>query len=139
VLGIGNPLGGDDAAGVLLSRLLLEQGPSRETLLVLEGGLAPENKTGAIRAFRPHIVLLVDAALLDQPPGTLDWVDVADIDGLGASSHSLPLSLLVHYLVSDINCEVHIIGIQPAHNDFAAPPSQPVRHAVGCLAGWLAA
>lgn len=139
VLGVGNPLGGDDAAGVLLSRLLREQSKPGRALLVLEGGLAPENQTGAVRAFAPDIVLMVDAALLGQPPGALMWVDAADIDGLGASSHSLPLSLLARYLVAEIGCEVHIIGIQPAHTDFAAPPSAPVLHAVRCLSGWLSA
>ncbi len=139
VLGVGNPLSGDDAAGVLLSRLLREHAPSRDTLLVLEGGLAPENQTGAMRAFGPDIVLMVDAALLGQPPGALMWVDAAEIDDLGASSHSLPLSLLARYLVAELDCEVRIIGIQPAHTDFDAPPSAAVRRAVHCLAGWLSA
>ncbi len=136
MLGVGNPLGGDDAAGVLLCRLLQKRGTVGSHVQVLEGGLAPENQTGAIRTFAPETVLMVDAALLGRAAGALMWVDASDIDGLGISSHSLPLSLLAHYL-GEMGCAVHIIGIQPAHTDFGAPPSTAVLQSVRCLAGWL--
>ncbi len=137
LVGVGSDLGGDDSAGLWVARALLqdERAARAEHLLIVEGGLAPENHTGQLRAFHPDLVLLVDAAHLDQPPGTIEWIPLDAIDGMSASSHSLPLSMLAHYLTLELGCDVAILGIQPAQNELDSALSAHVQAAVEDVVG----
>lgn len=149
LLGIGNELNGDDAAGVQFVRLLREKLPADSNaapavlltpaspLLLIEGGTAPENFTGSIRRFQPHVVVMVDAAQMDLEPGQMALLDEALIDGITASTHSFPLSMLARYIRQEMNCRVHIIGIQPLANDQFTPLSAEVQAAVNDLADAL--
>lgn len=137
LFGIGNDLRGDDSAGLAVARALLEDGPLRNLpgLLILEGGPAPENQTGKIRAFQPDLVLFIDAAQLDEPPGTILWIPLDTIDGMSASTHSMPLSMLARYLSLEFGCQVSVLGIQPAQNAIGAELTPPVRAAVDEIVG----
>ena len=141
VLGIGNELNGDDGAGVRVVRELAARLPATPGVLLIDGGLAPENFTGPLRRFQPNLVLEVDAAHLGEAPGTTSWVDWREADGLSASTHTLPPSVLAGYLVSELGCEVSLIGIQPACLEMSAPLSPAVERAVlqlaGALCGWI--
>ena len=132
LVGVGSDLRGDDSAGIWLARALLqdERITRMSNILIVEGGLAPENHTGAMRAFQPDIVLLVDAAHLDEPPGTVAWVSLDTIDGMSASSHSLPLSMLAGFLTLELGCEVAVLAVQPGQNEFDTGLSPTVRTAV---------
>jgi hydrogenase 3 maturation protease len=132
IVGVGSDLRGDDSAGLCVARALIrdENTARLQNILVIEGGLAPENNTGAIRAFRPDLVLLIDAAHMDEPPGTIQWIPLDVIDGMSASSHSLPLSLLASYLNGDLGCDVVVLGIQPEQNELDSELSLSVRAAV---------
>jgi hydrogenase 3 maturation protease len=110
------------------------------TPLILDGGPAPENHTGKLRAFQPEIVLFIDAAHLDEVSGSIQWIPLESIDGMSASSHSLPLSMLAHYIISEFGCQVEVLGIQPGQNEIGAELSPAVRAAVeeiSCLIGEL--
>jgi len=124
VLGIGHELCGDDAVGVRLAGMLRPLTTGNERLLVIEAGPAPENFTGPLRRFRPDLVLMVDAAQMDARPGTISWLDLQTAGGISASSHTLPLHILVSYLVAELGCDVALIGIQPAQT-FADAPLTP--------------
>ena len=130
VVGIGNALNGDDAAGVAVARALAERLAGHARALVIDGGLAPESFTGPLRRFAPAYVILVDAALMGDDPGAVRWLDWQDTIGLGGSTHTLPPSLLARFLVEDIGCAVSLIGIQPAANDLDTPLSAVVEAAV---------
>jgi hydrogenase 3 maturation protease len=128
ILGVGNELRGDDAAGVMVARQLRRLESPR--LQVIEAGAAPEAFTGALRQFDPDLVLLIDAADLREPPGTIDVVDWQDTLGLDTSTHTLPLHLVAQYLVAELECAVVLMGIQPADTSFEAALSPAVRRAV---------
>ncbi len=130
VLGIGNELNGDDGAGIALIRRLQAELKDVEDLLALEGGAAPENLTGPIRQFRPELVIFVDCAEMGAAPGDVAWLRMEDLDGLSATTHTLPPSVLAKYLQAELGCEVGLIGIQPEALDFGAPLSGPVARAV---------
>lgn len=138
VLGIGNALNGDDGAGPAAVGHLQATIPPRPDLLLLNSGVAPENETGVLRRFAPDLVLLLDAAQMDAPPGTVRWVSCELLSGVSASTHSLPLSLLATYLQAELGCQVALLGIQPATNEVGAPLSLPVRAAVETVAEALA-
>ena len=121
VLGIGHELCGDDAVGVRLAGMLQPLTAGNERVLVIEAGPAPENFTGPLRRFRPNLVLLVDAAQMDAQPGAIGWLDLQSTGGISASSHTLPLHILVTYLVAELGCQVALIGIQPEQTFADAP------------------
>lgn len=131
VVGVGHELRGDDAAGVAVARGI------RPTLscIVIDAGPAPENITGVLRDYEPTLVILVDAAQMDAPAGTVRWLDVTALDGLSASGHTLPLSVIARYLETELGCSVALIGIQPAQNHFDAPLSPAVAAAVNEVIG----
>jgi len=139
VLGIGNELNGDDAAGVLVARALkaeISRRPGKEggltpaDLLVIDAGTAPENFTGPLRRFQPDLVILVDAAELEKQPGDFAWIDWQAVDGFSGSTHLLPPSVFARFLVQEIGCQMAFIGIQPASLGFGLTLSKPVLQAV---------
>lgn len=138
VLGVGNELNGDDAAGVAVVRRLRMCLPPRPQVLLLEGGAAPENFTGVLRRFAPHWVVLVDAAQMGEAPGCILWLDWRDAEGMSASTHTLPPTVLAEYLIHELGCGVGLLGIQPQQLEFDEAMSAPVRKAVRLAANGLA-
>lgn len=82
------------------------------------GGSAPESMTGEIRKFNPSHLLIIDAANLNQKPGTIELVNTDNIEGVSFSTHRLPTRIFMDYLVKSIGCEVLILGIQPKSMNF---------------------
>jgi len=128
VVGMGHELRGDDAAGIMVARAL--QPMAHSHLLVVDAGSAPENCTGPIRRFAPGMVLLVDAAQLDEAPGAVRWLAWQETTGLSASTHTMPPYVLARYLTAELNTHVALIGIQPAATSLGATLSPEVRQAV---------
>ncbi len=120
------------ARRLLEQQRALRQSPSGDPapVLVIEGGPAPENHTGPIRRFAPDLVILVDAAHLEEAPGAIRWLDWQDLAGLSASTHTLPPSILARYLTLELGCRVALVGIQPQQTDLGAPLSTAVEAAV---------
>jgi len=108
LLGIGNPLRGDDGAGVYVARHLRADGWQ-----AVDCGTAPENFTGMVRRHRPDLLLLVDAAEMGLAPGDFRVVPIDRIEDVAFGTHHLPLSHLMEFL-SDAAGEIRFIGIQPA-------------------------
>jgi hydrogenase 3 maturation protease len=130
IVGIGNVLRCDDAAGMLVARALSGRGYAADRVLIVEAGHAPENRTGDLRLFAPDLVLLVDAADMGKAPGIVEWIAEDEIDGMSASTHSLPLSMLAKYLTLELGCQVRLLGIQLASNEVGETVSLEVLQAV---------
>ena len=138
MLGIGNELNGDDAAGVWIARRLLSVLPESPRILILDCGTVPENAFGDLRRFKPGFILLVDAADIGDKPGAVKYIDPQDTSGFSASSHSLPFSVLAKYLEKEFNCGVGLLGIQPASLEFDAGLSSEVKNSVTSVVKKLA-
>ena len=132
IVGIGNDLRNDDAAGTLIARKLLHRECAVDAchLLVIQAGHAPENVSGELRGFAPDLVLLIDAAEMRDVPGAICWVPIQSIEGMSASTHSLPLTMLARYLTLELNCMVALIGIQPKSIEFGDVVSSEVSQAI---------
>ena len=121
-VGIGSELRGDDAVGVVIVGRLAESALAADCcrFLFLNGGSAPENVLGAIRAFQPEIVVFIDAAVLGEAPGTVRVVDTSleKISGISFCTHSLPLAIIADYIRQTVPCEIFIIGIEPGDMNF---------------------
>lgn len=129
VVGIGNEFRNDDAAGVLVARTLLQY-ENLGHALILRAGHAPENFTSELRAYHPHLVLMIDAADMGAAPGEISLIPFDQIDGMTASTHSLPLSMLSRYLTLELNCAIVLIGIQAVSNDVGETVNPSVMTAV---------
>jgi hydrogenase 3 maturation protease len=132
VLGVGSELRGDDVAGVLVARRLAawcaRTGAAR--LAAFDGGAAPENLTGELARFAPDAVVLVDAAHLGRPPGTVELVPAERIGGLTFSTHMLPATIVLDYVRSTTGARTFVLGIQLGQKDVMAKPSPAVVAAV---------
>lgn len=142
VLAVGSELRGDDAAGILAGQVLetkLQSVPARIPCQVFLGHSAPENLTGAIRQFRPSHLILLDAAQLDAAPGQIATIPPDKVaDAASASTHSLPLTVLMDYLAGLTGCKCLVIGIQPAGCQLGMPPSPAIAAAARALAEIIA-
>lgn len=138
ILGIGQPLRGDDAVALSVIDTLSTILPPRDNLLLLNTGVAPENCTSTLRRFAPHIVLLLDAAHQNLSPGTIFSVDLNRVTGISASTHTMPLTLLAQYFTNQLHCRVFLIGLQPAQNDWNTPLSPALQRAASLLTQHLA-
>ena len=107
LLGIGNPLNGDDGAGMLVAGQFRKEG-----WISLSCGTVPENFTGIIRKIRPDCLVLVDAAAMGLSPGEFRIIPRHKIADVSIGTHQLPLSLLIDFL-SDAAGRIVLIGIQP--------------------------
>ena len=130
VVGVGNELNGDDAAGMSVVRALHARGFSRPNVLVLEGATAPENLTGAIRRFAPQAVLLIDAAQMGQPVGAIRFLNAGQALGVGISTHTLGLEMMAGYLKAEVGCQCWVLAIQAGDTLVDTPISPPVAVAV---------
>ena len=130
LVGIGNEINGDDGAGVHIAHSLSQYSTEQPGWLVVEAGLAPENFTGTLRRFQPDLVVLIDAAEMALPAGEIACLDWSAAGGWSASTHTLPLNMLSAFLVSELGCQVMVLGIQPMQMEMDQPFSQEVTRAV---------
>jgi hydrogenase 3 maturation protease len=146
VLAVGSRLRGDDVAGLLTAvhlkrQLALAQrrgGKTPETL-VLSGDTAPENMTGQIKDFRPSHLIILDAADTGRQVGHIGLVDPAGLSSnLSATTHSLPIKMVIEYIDHYAPCQCTIVGIQPRSVHFGDPVTPAISAASRELAGILA-
>lgn len=135
LMGIGSELHGDDSAGLEVVRALC----GCKNLILIEAGTVPENHTATLRRLQPDLVIMLDAAQMQLPPGEIRMLDVDSLEGIGASTHALPLALTAHYITAELGCKVVMLGIQPECTDFGAPHSLLVSAAVEAISRELRA
>lgn len=128
LLTVGNGMMGDDGAGVLLAQMLHEH--PLEEWTVLNGGSAPENLIHHLRDADVGCVLIVDAADMDLPPGSIRLIHADRLeDPFLITTHTLPLTFLIE-LLREFVPRVDLVGIQPNMVAFGFPMSKEVRLAV---------
>jgi hydrogenase 3 maturation protease len=138
VLGIGMDWKSDDRLGVALAQALAKKLPAVPEIRIISGGEAPENFTGAIRAFLPSHVILLDAVDHGLAPGTAFLADEQSIIVGDMTSHHLPLHLLMRFLGASIPCRVILVGVQPQTLRPGNKLSLPIKKTLPLLAGFLA-
>lgn len=116
VLGVGNPMRGDDAVGMEIVKSLKGRVPERVKLL--ECQTAPENFIKEIIEFNPTHILIIDAARLEAEPGEARLVSPERILGMTLSTHAIPLSTLAEVIQGIINVKVMVLGVQPRNIEF---------------------
>jgi hydrogenase 3 maturation protease len=129
VLGVGSELRGDDVAGLLaaqqIEKIIAKQTTSPEVRVFI-GETAPENLTGEIKKFQPTHLIIIDAAEFHKEPGHIEIMEPETIGGTSFCTHSLPLKIIIGYLLESFKFQTIIIGIQPKTLTFGAQPTKEV-------------
>lgn len=135
VLTVGNELKADDSAGPALARML-EEHPI-DGLLFIDGGMVPENTTSYIRRCTPEHLVIVDAAQLGLPAGSIRRVYEEDIaEQLFITTHNMPLSFLMDNIKEAVG-RITFLGIQPANLTLFDPIGPEASAAVEQIYAWL--
>ncbi len=129
LLGIGNPLCGDDGAGPELLRRLRNK--TNATLFDCEE--VPENYLGEIVNARPETVVVVDAVNLGTEPGAVAVLQEEDFQSVGWSTHHGSLRALIKYIKASTQAEVFVLAIQPKSTQLGTEMSFEVRRTLDLL------
>jgi hydrogenase 3 maturation protease len=133
IVGVGNRMKGDDGFGpVMIDRL---QG--RVKVPLFDCGSVPENFIAPIRREEPGTVLVLDAADLSEPPGSIGVIEPRRWSGGGFSSHSMSLQLFADLIWRETGAAVFLIAVQPERLGFGEQMSREVREGCRRLQRWL--
>jgi hydrogenase 3 maturation protease len=140
VLGVGNPLRGDDGLGPALVRRLR----GRLAAPLIDAGDTPEDYLYDVEAAHPQVVIIVDAARLGAQPGDLSLVEVAQLGEVVAMTHNTGLALVARLFQTMTGADVFVVAVQPESTAFGAPLSPRVSSTLqaleamllGLAAGW---
>jgi len=127
LVGVGNPIRGDDAVGPRVIELM--EAKPLEAVLLLNTESVPEAFTGKVEEFKPTHVLMIDAANFKGVPGETKLISGAQIGGQAISTHSLPLNIFISYIEKSLGVSVLLLGIQPLSIGLGEPMSEPVEAA----------
>ena len=136
IAGIGNPLRRDDFVGVHIVRKLRDR-VSRSVCLI-ECETVPESFIGPITEFEPSHILIIDAALLNQKPGSSKLIEPAQLAGRPAiSTHALPLQIFCEYLTGTLEAKIALLVIQPGDASFGEGLTEEVEKTAEYLTNLL--
>ena len=135
VVGIGNPLRGDDGAGARLAESLADTAGA----LVINAEEVPENHLGRVVQARPDRVLMVDAVDLGATPGAVALLSATELRDYAPSTHRVPLAVLADFLGQATGAEVLLLAVQPGRCGFGVGLTAEVEGSVASLATLLGA
>ncbi len=129
ILGVGNPLRGDDGVGPYL----VEQLREHTDAILLNCEEVPENFLGKIVQHQPDSILVIDAIDLGMRPGAVAILERDDLEGISCSTHHASLKLFIDYLKADTKADVLILGIQPSSTEFGTEIGVEVKETISLL------
>lgn len=129
LLGVGNPLRGDDGAGPELVRRLR----NKTSAALINCEEAPENYLGEIERIQPETVVVIDAVNLGVEPGSVALLEEDDFQSLGWSTHHGSLRALILYIRTVTKADVCVLGIQPKSTEWGGEISRDVSRTLDLL------
>jgi hydrogenase maturation protease len=141
ILGVGNPLCGDDAVGVLAVQELQKRSDLPPHVTVVDGGTDGIGLIPLMEAYRR--VIVVDAVPMDEPPGTIrrfTWADarfIAHERVLSLHQSDLTSALVLADALRCLPPEVVIYGVQPHNMKWDDTLSPEVQRALPVLVATL--
>ena len=140
VLGLGNPMRGDDGVGIRVIQSLAGQALP-DGVEVVDGGTQGLGIVSLMEGRQR--VIVVDAANVGKAPGEFVCFPPADAHLLGDDPHlsihdaGLRDALLLAQVLQVLPDEVLIVGVQPAHLDWEDDLSPEVEAAVPQIVGYI--
>ncbi len=134
ILGIGNSLRSDDAAGSFLAGRIKGKVP----YIVYDAGSSPENYLGKIIRDLPDTVVIIDAVDFGGKPGEFNLIEGRDLKTANLfSTHNASISLTINYLQSNLKVDIIILTIQPKSIAFGDNLSLEIQQALDKLEEWF--
>lgn len=127
ILGVGNPLRRDDGVGVWVAQRMHGTGWQ-----AIPAGQSVENALGVVRRLAPDLLVVVDAAEMGLPAGTVRRLPVEGSARMLGSTHGLPLPFLLATVLDHVK-EIVLVGIQPQDRSLGEGLTPPVRAAAAGL------
>jgi len=131
VVGIGNPLKGDDIVGTLVAEKLIEKSFKDK---VINAEAVPENFIDEMISKNPDVIIFVDAIDAGLKPGSIlvEELEKAKERNYIFTSHNIPLTLLLNYVKKRLskNVKAYLVGIQVYETGLGSTPHPKVLEAV---------
>jgi len=131
LVGIGNRLSTDDGVGPIVA----ERMTGVPGWTAIDCGTALENVVGCIPGDSDGVIL-VDAAQMGLPPGSIRRLAIPSAERMLASTHGLPLSFALERIADRVS-RVTLIGIEPGHLSLGERLTPAVRTAADQLVSFL--
>ncbi|MBN1125463.1 MAG: hydrogenase maturation protease [Sedimentisphaerales bacterium] len=122
ILGMGHELRGDDGVGPMICRTLNKQIRTH----VIDVGTTPENYIQRIVRLEPQVLLIIDAADNDNPPGTAQLWNPDHLADISTGTHCPSPRLFVDLIRRQISLDCIFLTIQPAHIELGSALSKSV-------------
>jgi hydrogenase maturation protease len=141
ILGVGNPLYGDDAVGVVAVQELQKRSDLPPHVTVVDGGTEGIGLIPLMESYRR--VILVDAVPMGEPPATIrrfTWEEARLIGHertLSLHQSDLTDALLLAEALNCLPRTLVIYGVQPHNIGWDQPLSPEVQHALPGLVATL--
>lgn len=138
LLGVGNRIRGDDAAGPqlieILKKRLLDTG---KEIFLFDGGELPEDYLVPIANLKPNLVIIVDVVDFGSRPGSIKLFPIRQIPQGSFSTHRLSLRFLGSYLEKETQAKIYLLGIQPKSIKLGEKLSLEVKKTLSDLADFF--
>ncbi len=126
IIGVGNTLKGDDAAGPVVC----EQLAGKISAEIIDTGTVPENYIQTIVRKDPQNLLIIDAVDFNASPGTIEIFRPEQLSSFAFSTHTLSPRLFIDMIKQQIKVDVYLLGIQPAQTQLGQNISNSVSEAI---------
>jgi hydrogenase 3 maturation protease len=133
IIGMGNELRGDDAAGIILADHLVEGG--YPAVINVNGN--PENYLKKISEMPGNLRLWIDIINWGGQVGEFRIIESDDIHHFAISTHNFSPVILLSYLKETRNIPDYFLGIQPYSVNLGSPVSPPVKKTVEFLSSYI--
>ena len=133
IVGMGNPLKGDDGLGPCLIKKLKGKTKAR----LIDGESTPENYVGKIASLKPDTILVIDACDLGRAPGGVELLEIEKMTSTGYSTHNISPGVFMNYLKETTGADVFMLAVQPGNVNLGEGISSPVEKAIDKIEGWL--
>lgn len=134
ILGIGNPIRGDDAFGSFLARRI----ENKICLRVYDGGSSPENLLGKIIEDDPRTVLIIDALAFGGVPGEINLFNPEEIKTSALFfTHNPSPRLIFDFLQENTKAKIYLLAIQPRTINLGDKMTPPIEERLRELTRWF--
>ncbi|MEM2918699.1 MAG: hydrogenase 3 maturation endopeptidase HyCI [Candidatus Altiarchaeota archaeon] len=131
LIGIGNPLKGDDAIGIYIAEKFKSEISKDKTLrkkwFVLSCETAIENFSKVVKKKKPENLIIIDAAEFSLTAGEFRKFQTDKISSKGLGTHSMPIFYFIEYIKPYVKNKIFFIGIQIKKRGFGKGISKELK------------
>lgn len=129
ILAIGNEMRRDDKIGIEIANELRNIALLKDSKIrMIIAGTTPENFARPIESWNPSHLLILDAVDMGENPGEIELIQMDEISNLTVSTHKMSLTLLNKYLMSRLDLEIKLLGVQIKDVSFGDELSSELTH-----------